>query len=211
MKARLKASERLHQKSYPIIALTGGIASGKSKLAQAARELDYPVISADDLIKDIYSWKETTGWLKKEFPMAFHGDDLDFAKLRTLFFADLKNKEMIENFLYQRMPLAFSKKESDFSTIDFLIYEIPLLFEKDMMRLFDYSVLSWAPRPQQIERLKIRNPHMSETERNQFLDAQWSIDEKKEKVDFVFDNSAPRNETELMDEMKKFWGKIIEV
>lgn len=210
MKARLKPSERLHQKSYPIIALTGGIASGKSTLAHAARELGYPVISADELIKDIYNWRETTDWLKKEFPKAFNGDELDFKKLRNLFFADTKNKEMIESFLYHRLARAFSIKEASFSKIDFLIYEIPLLFEKDMVALFDYTVLSWISRPQQIERLKMRNPEMSESERNNFLDAQWPIDEKKEKVDFVFDNSAPKKEAELKVEMKIFWKKITE-
>lgn len=210
MKSRLVPSERLHQKNYPIIALTGGIASGKSTLAKAAAELGYPVISADDLIKDIYSWDETKKWLKKEFPIIFNGDDLDFNKLRSLFFSDNKNQKMIEDFLYQRLPEAFNNKERDYNHIDFLIYEIPLLFEKNMMPFFDFSVLCWIPRALQIERLKKRNPQLTENEITKFLEAQHPIDEKKDKVDFVFDNSAPLQEAELKKVMKTFWTKIIE-
>lgn len=211
MKPVINQSARFHQKPYPIIALTGGIASGKSTLAQAARELGYPVISADELVKIIYAWPETLAWLQQEFPGVVDAGKVDFKKLRTLFFTDKKNQEVIEHFIYQRLPKAFEQKEKDYARIDFLIYEIPLLFEKKLADLFDRRVLCWIPRALQVQRLKARSPELSEQDIENFLSAQLPIDEKRKAVDFVFDNSAPRSEAERLEGMKTFWKDITEV
>lgn len=210
MKPVLSQSARFHQKSYPIIALTGGIASGKSTLAQAARELGIPVISADELVKSIYTWPDTLTWLSQNYPQAIVNGAVDFSKLRTIFFADPQNQKNIEDFIYQRMPRAFAEREKEFSHIPFLIYEIPLLFEKGLASQFDKRVLCWASRDTQIQRLKARSPHLSESEIENFLSAQFPIDEKKKLVDEVFDNSAPRSEAELKQAMKQFWTSITE-
>ncbi len=210
MKPVLNQSARFHQKPYPIIALTGGIASGKSTLAQAARDLGYPVISADELVKRIYTWPETLAWLQQHFPDVIKESKVDFQKLRALFFSDNTNQELIERFIYQRLPKAFEEKEKDFSQIEFLIYEIPLLFEKKLSDLFDVKVLSWVPREKQIQRLKSRSPELTERDIESFLNAQIPLDEKKNKVDHVFDNSAPRSEAELSQAMKLFWQQLIE-
>lgn len=183
---KLNASQRLYHLEKPIIGLTGGIASGKSTVAQILKDKGYKIIDADQLVKKIYSKEETKDFIKSIASDCVDSDQINFSKLREQFFSDHLLKEKIERFIYQKLP-DFFLKEVDPSD-SFIIYDVPLLFEKNLNSLIDFSILVYCPKNLQLERLKNRD-RISNDLANKILDNQMDIEIKKNKSDFIIDNS----------------------
>jgi dephospho-CoA kinase len=201
---RLTPEQRLHGRSYPIVALTGGVASGKSTVAAFLKEQGVPMISADQLVKDIYAWKETQAWLKELCPAVITESGIDFPQLRKIVFTDPALKAQVETYLYERLPQAFTLAEKKFPRIPWLVYEIPLLFERNLQSSFDVVIVTWVRREVQKNRLLSRDPHTTVETAEAILAQQLSLDEKKLRADLVFDNSGPLEKAAL----KKLWAQL---
>ena len=141
---KLTPETRFNNLNYPIIALTGGIGSGKSTLAKFFVHKGVPYISADDLVKKIYSWPETRAWLAEHHPDVINPDDgsPNFHRLREKAFSNPIVRTQLESWIYPRLPSAYEKAEIPFRPVPWLVYEIPLLFERKMEALFDGVILS---------------------------------------------------------------------
>jgi len=201
---------RFQQRPYPVVALTGGIASGKSTVAQFLREQKIPVISADELVKDIYRWPETLNWLKEIKAEVIHDERIDFAKLRQRVFADAELKKQVEDFIYARLPQAYSQAEAKFPRIQWLVYEIPLLFEREMQDLFDAVIVSWVRKDVQRSRLLSRDHTTSPETADAILSQQIPLDEKRLKADIIFDNSLTSSDRRANHaELQKLWQNLV--
>lgn len=178
---------RLYQIPVPIVGLTGGIASGKSTVAQMFRDADCAVIDADQLVKKIYAQKESLEFVSFHFPEAFKKNAIDFKTLRSLLFSNLENQNKIEAFIYAQLPLAFIKSYHELKNPAFVVYDVPLLFEKKLHLLVDVSVCVFAPEAMQYTRLMSRD-HISKTLAEKILATQINIEEKKKQADMVIEN-----------------------
>lgn len=180
----LNSSNRLHQSSIPIIAITGGIGSGKSTLLREIESLGHPTLDADRLIKEIYEQdQEIKIFLSKNAPDCIQGKKINFMKLRDSFFQNNDLKKALEQKLYQKLPIYFQKAIKGLS---YIFYEIPLLFEKDLVTKVDMVIVAYAPLAIQKERV-IKRDNSSEQTLNAILANQISIEEKKDRADFVID------------------------
>ena len=128
----IERADRLYQFQVPIIGLTGGIGTGKSTVAKLLKKAHLPLIDADALIKSIYQMPEIIENIKTLAPNAIAGNQIDFRVLRSLFFNDKTLKAKIEKMLYAQMPEAFKLAYKELGSPDFVIYDIPLLFEKKL-------------------------------------------------------------------------------
>lgn len=204
---RLVPDRRLYKLNIPVIGLTGGIASGKSTVSQMLKDKGLAVVDADRLVKEIYALPETQAFIQKEFPEVIQAGTIQFHLLRQRFFSDTRVKATVENFIYQRLPQTFQKAFEKFNQPQILIYDVPLLFERDMQGYFDLTVLVYAPQDRQRERLIKRDqqtPEMADS----ILNQQMNIEEKKLKADFVIDNS--KSVAELTKEVENFLRQIIQ-
>lgn len=186
-------TSRLYNIPVPIVALTGGIATGKSTVAQYFRDVGIPVIDADKLVKNIYSKKESFDFVSKNFKQAIVDNTIHFKTLRELAFQTPANQALLENFIYAQMPEAFTEAYKSFGPHDFIVYDVPLLFEKGLNQKTDVSVCTYSPRETQIERLMKRDQisrELSET----ILSKQMDIEEKKKKSDLFIENTGPHEE-----------------
>ena len=189
MKPRLSPRHRLHQTSVPLIGLTGGIASGKSTVANLLRDTGANVISADTLIKHIYAEEETKSFIRQNFPQCINGENIDFPLLRRKAFKDDRVRGLLENFFHPRLPKFFKKEFQRFSSPTLVIYDVPLLFEKSLQDQFDLVVCVYCTPKQQEERLLSRDD-IDETLAWAILKSQMDIDIKKELADTIIDNSG---------------------
>ncbi|MFT6630489.1 MAG: dephospho-CoA kinase [Bacteriovoracaceae bacterium] len=206
---KLFTKNRLYNTSLPIIALTGGIATGKSTVAKILHELGVPVIDADCLIKLIYRDHKTIKFINKVCPKAIvENDIIDFKILREEFFKTEDLKVRIENFLYERLPLEFEKelKKLDFNEYEFLVYDIPLLFEKKLQSKFDLNILVYCSPEIQIQRLMKRD-HIKKVLAQNILSQQIDIETKKSLSDLIILNNGTKEE--LLENTSKLLKSLI--
>ncbi len=187
---RLQVNDRLYHMPVPLVGLTGGIASGKSSVSRLLHDSGIKIIDADRLVKEIYQREDVIRDISKLAPTSVGDKGVDFKVLRQLFFSDSDLGARIEHIIYARIPQAFSNSyEQIKGTQNFIIYDVPLLFEKNLADKVDCKVCVWCEPEVQLERLMKRDgidAHLAQ----QMLARQWPIDRKKQLSDLVVDNSG---------------------
>jgi dephospho-CoA kinase len=202
---RLSQDQRLYKISTPLIGLTGGIATGKTTVARLLEQAGFAIISADKLVKDVYAQPEALDYLRQNHPEVITAAGIDFPKLREKVFQNPKVKVDIEQFIYQRLPAAFSESQKSLPQDKPIVYDVPLLFEKAMAPLFDLTVVVYAPREVQRQRLMQRDGSSPELA-DKILDHQMDIELKRGRADFVINNSS--DEENLAKEVESFLRQV---
>jgi dephospho-CoA kinase len=190
---KLSPLNRLHGLDVPVIGLTGGIATGKSTVSKLLLKEGLPLIDADRLVKDVYILKETMDHLQKFHPEVLCGGKINFSLLRNKFFKDPKVREDIEGLIYRKLPETFHLAYEKLGKPSFVIYDVPLLFEKGLADKVDLKVLVYAPRSVQRARIMDRDGHPEEMAET-ILKHQMDIEMKRPLVDFIISNSAGMEE-----------------
>lgn len=198
---------RLYETTVPIIGLTGGIATGKSTVAQLFRLKNIPVIDADQLVKNIYKRKETIDFIIINFPETVSDNEISFAKLRKLAFSSSEIKKKIENFIYTKLPSEFKKSLNALPPSPFIIYDVPLLFEKGLDQFIDASICVYLTSTIQIDRVMKRD-NISRDLALTIISQQMNIEEKKDKSDFVISNLGTVED--LNKEFEIVFSKLLE-
>ncbi len=186
------------------IALTGGIATGKSTVASLLSLNGMRVIDADTISHEILD--ASTSWVKEEFGDEYLiGSKVDRAKLGNLVFSNPQAKKKLEEFLHPKIREeieARSIKQDKFK-FPYLI-DIPLFFENGAYDIKE-SVVVYTPPDIQLERFMKRNGYSKEESLNR-INSQMPIDEKKDRATWVIDNS--KDLKHLQQECEDFVEKI---
>ncbi len=178
---------RLYEIPVPILGLTGGIATGKSTVAQLFRDAGIPVLDADKLVKGIYAKRSSYEFVLKHFPEAITENDIHFKKLREIAFTTAENQLILESFIYAQLPDAFKEAYQASPSAPFIVYDVPLLFEKHLNEKVDTSICTYSPRSTQLERL-VKRDQISVELAEKILSKQMDIEEKKKKSDLFIEN-----------------------
>lgn len=204
----LEIDKRLYHMPVPIIGLTGGIASGKSSVSKLLRATGIRIIDADALVKQVYQTERAVNGIKTLAPEAIVDGKVDFKKLRPLFFSSGELQAQVEKLIYAGMPEvfknAFENEIKDHQ--NFIIYDVPLLFEKDLASRVDTKVCVYCDQETQVERLLKRDSIDLELA-NKMLARQWDIEKKRQESDLVIDNS--KTETALEGAVKEFLDLLL--
>jgi len=177
-----------------LVGLTGGIASGKSTLAAALRELGAPVIDADAIaraavrpgpqaLQDV-ARTVGTGVLQPD-------GELDRRAMAAIVFADPAARARLEAIVHPavRAEVAAETSRLAASGHDLAFYDVPLLYESGLEGEVDCVVVVHAPPALQISRLQARDG-MTRDEAEARMDAQLPIDEKARRADVVVSNDG---------------------
>lgn len=179
------------------IGLTGGIASGKSLVAQYFRALGIPVVDADEVAKSVVK-KDSPGL--RSVVQRFGKEILDKngelnreALGRKVFGKkqDLLDLEKIIHPLVQQEVLG-QRRDLETKGYDLAVYDVPLLFEKNIPG-FDAIIVVNSTLDLQKKRIRERN-QWSDTEIEQRIQAQLPLSEKIKKADYVIENIASKEE-----------------
>lgn len=186
---KLNKKERLYELDIPIIGLTGGIACGKSTVADMFKEYGATVIDADKLIHNIYQDQETKDLINAVAPSTLENNIINFKSLREFFFNDKVLKERVIDFLYQKLPHYFLTALNKSPEAQVVIYDVPMLFENKLEDKLDCTITVYADRETQIKRVKDRD-HISEELAQKIINQQMDIETKKQKADYILDNTG---------------------
>jgi dephospho-CoA kinase len=176
-----------------IFGLTGGLASGKSSVAEHWRSRRLPVIDADSLAREVVApGSEALDEIVQAFgPSMLQDGALDRRRLAAVVFSNPEALRDLESITHPRIErrraelLAALEARGE----PLACYEVPLLFEKGMEVRLRPVVVVTAPEPVQIARARARDG-ASEDEVRARLAAQLPLAAKAARADYVIDNSA---------------------
>ncbi|WP_412470348.1 MULTISPECIES: dephospho-CoA kinase [unclassified Halobacteriovorax] len=193
----LKKDKRLYQMPCPVVGLTGGISTGKSTVSKILHDKGFPIIDADALVKEVYKTKESIDHLKKYYSRVVEEDNsINFKLLREYFFQDIQIQNDIESLIYRQLPEAFLKAFKDLGSPKVVIYDVPLLYEKNLDSFIDHKAVVYCPRAKQVERLMARDG-IEKDLACKILAKQIDIEEKAKLADTVIDNSGKPEDLNL--------------
>jgi dephospho-CoA kinase len=173
------------------VGLTGGIASGKTAVADTFAALGAHVVDTDQIARDVVE-PGTLGLraLVEAFGRDILGADgrLDRRAMRERAFADTGVRETLEAILHPliRQELWRRAEESD-NPVQVLV--IPRLVESGMSAMVDRVLVVDCPRETQIDRLLRRDAETRE-QAERILAAQVSREARLAHADDVIDNSG---------------------
>lgn len=173
------------------IGLTGGIASGKSLVADHFSSLGISVIDADRIALQLVAPGEPMlARLQAEFgnDLIDENGQLNRARLRQLVFEAPSQREKLESLMHPPIFTAMAEA-ADAATGEYLIMMIPLLVETGAEKLVDRVLLVDCTVSEQIERLMQRDG-IDRGLAEKMLAAQASRDERLAKADDVLANSG---------------------
>ena len=186
-----------------VVALTGGIGSGKSTVGQIFEDLGAVVTDSDQLARNVVE-RGTTGF---DQIVAAFGDevlkngDLDRAVLAEVIFKDPVKRTQLEQITHPLIRRAFAKIVESAQNDSIVINQIPLLVESKHEYKFDHVITVSATEEVRIQRLLMRG--MNLTQIKQRIGAQ-STDAQREAIsDTVISND--KDHSELLVEVEKVW------
>jgi dephospho-CoA kinase len=193
------------------VALTGGIATGKSYCVRRLRSLGAPVLDADVLAREAVA-PGTAGLqaVAARFgPGVIRPDgSLDRAALGRIVFADPDARRDLEAIIHPEVRRATGRWFDDLAAagaVAVAIADIPLLFEASREADFDRIVVVACRPEQQLQRLIARD-RLSIDEARQRIAAQMPIDEKRARADDVIDTSGTEADTDR--QVDDLWKRL---
>ena len=173
-------------------AITGGIGSGKSTVANMIAEYGFPVFSCDEIYKEIIHDKNYIREIEKVFPNAVQNGQIDRDILAKTVFS---NEQALKTLNSISHPLIMNELMSRMNKVDdmFAFAEVPLLFEGGFEDLFDNVIIVMRDKDKRIEALKKRNNFSDEEIERRFnnqIDYSLLKGNKNEKYLFIENNST---------------------
>src|SRR5215813_6936672 len=182
------------------LGLTGGIASGKSWVANQLRELNFRVLDADLIGHQLIEPGQSAyADVVREFGKEIlrDGNSIDRKKLGAVVFADAEKLAKLNSILHPRIEAAmnvqFSKWQAEGIT-DPVFVEAALLVEAGMHKRLDGLVVVWCRPEDQIERLRARG--FSEEEARHRIALQLPNEEKLKFATYKIDTSGTMEYTQ---------------
>ena len=193
------------------VALTGGIATGKSYCLARFVDAGAPTIDADQLARQAIA-PGTPGFdaVLTRFGRAVEKRDggLDRDALAKLVFSDDAARRDLETIVHPVVYAAISKWFDGLSSAGgrplAAIADVPLLYETGRERDFDFVIVAACRPEQQLERLRARG--MNEDDAQKRINAQIPIDQKAARANFLIDTSDTEVQTNL--QVLQIWEKL---
>lgn len=182
-----------------VFGLTGGVASGKSTVAERFRERGVPVVDADELARRaVAPGTAALQQILETFGREYAALDgtLDRARLAARVFGDAQALQQLNEIVHPRVAQLFQAELQRLRNEGHPLacYEVPLLFENQLHHRLRPVVLVALSRPLQLERAMRRSGWSAEQAAAR-IDAQLPLMQKRELADYVIDNDGPIQQT----------------
>lgn len=192
------------------IAVTGGIASGKTTVCHFLKKHGAYQVSADDIIhqlleKNVDCIRDVISLLGPSIAM---DGKIDRKKVAALVFSDFEKLEQLENLLH---PLLFKKIEEEYQMVKHdkryccFVAELPLVQEIGKEKLFDCILAVVSNK--ELSKKRFTAAGFSKQEYERRMKRQWDASEKAKHADFIIINDE--NLTHLENKVKEFIHTLI--
>ena len=196
-----------------LIGLTGGIASGKSLVAEELKRLGAHFIDADEIAREVVrpglpAYKE----IVKEFGEGILNPDKTINRnaLGAIVFSNPKLKKRLEQITHPRILDEIDKRilaiqDKDSKAI--IIIDAALLIEVGLHNKMDKVVVVYADEKAQIKRSMERDGFTMD-EAKQRISSQMPLQEKRKYADFVIVNVEGKDKEKVKAEVKRIFERL---
>lgn len=189
-----------------IVALTGGIGSGKSTVGELFQQLGAVVVDSDQLAREVVE----RGSLGFEQIVTLFGDEIlkngeiNRSMLAEIIFKDPAKRKDLEQITHPLIRKAFSDIVSKSGDQAIVINQIPLLVESRYEYNFDHVITVSTSEDKRIERLLAKG-YTREQIQNR-MKSQASDLEREKIADSIIQNNE--GEIELLAQVEKIWEQL---
>lgn len=195
----------------PLIALTGGIASGKSTIAAWLAEHGAVVIDADRIVRDVQApGSPVLARLAAEFGAEMIQPDgaLDRARLGTRVFGDAEALGRLNAIVHPAVKEESQRRFAAALAADpaaIVVYDVPLLVEARVDDPWDLIVVADAPAAVREERL-VRDRGLDRAEAQKRIASQVPDDRRREIADVIIDTAGSLEDT--LGQTDALWARL---
>lgn len=192
------------------VALTGGLASGKSTVATlfevfGANRLDFDRFSREAVAPGTVGLERVVEIFG---PKCLQPDgQLDRPYVRKRVFKDQTLKKYLEDIIHPATWKIMLKCLKVGPPAPVTVIEIPLLFEARLDSLFDRVILAFASPEVQLRRLMFRDPKLGKSQAKKMIASQMPILEKLRRAKTVVNNDGSLSEA--IYQAKKLWDSLV--
>lgn len=175
-----------------IIGITGSIATGKSFVFSRIKEFlgdKANYFDSDIFTNQLYNNED----IKKDLINIF--STCDKKKISKIVFSDKNMREKLNKYIH-KIIINEMKRVIRNNDKEFLFLDVPLIYELNLEYLFDKILIVYTRKELQLERLIKRNKYTIKEAINR-INSQIDIEIKKEKSNYIIDNSFDNNRTEI--------------
>lgn len=196
-----------------IVALTGGIASGKSVVAGILEELGCYIHHADEAAHQLMepgkpAWKEIVSHFGKE--ILNEDRTINRSRLGKVIFSDEKERRFLNKVIHPRVlekKKEIIKKIEDEGRHIIFISEAALTIEAGFSDFFDKVIVVYCKKDVQIERIMKRD-RITRAEAAKKLKSQMDPGKKLEYADYIINTSGPFKST--VEETERVYRSLIQ-
>ncbi|OCG24797.1 dephospho-CoA kinase [Gilliamella sp. App2-1] len=174
-----------------VVALSGGVASGKSTIADLFSKLGVPIIDADMIARQVVqvgteAFNQIVMHFSQEILLA--NGELDRSQLREIIFNNDHERLWLNHLLHPLIQQETQKQIAMQSTT-YVIWVVPLLVENNLHTLADRVLIIDAPVPLQMARL-VKRDNISETLAKKMIMSQVSLKKRLSYADDIIVNDG---------------------
>ena len=192
------------------IAITGGAGSGKSTVARMFQELGAEVLDADAFAREAVAvgapaWQELRRLYGEDY---FNPDgSLNRSRLAQRVFNDPEARHRLEALIHPLIVQEIMARAAalEGQGVQLVMVEVPLLYETGREAAFDRVIVVSTPEAERIRRLRERD-RRGEAEIRGILQAQWPLEDKVARADYVVDNGGELGHTR--QQVKNIWAEL---
>ena len=189
------------------VGLTGGIASGKSTVADELARRGAMVIDADRLAREVVDpGTPELSKVAERFQDTVVDGRLDRAKLAAVVFADPQARRDLERIIHPAVRRRAAELERSAPPGSVIVHVIPLLVETGQESDFDLCVVVDVDHETQLGRLLARDG-MTRAEAEARIGAQATREQRLAAADMVIDNSG--SVTQLREQIDDLWPVLL--
>lgn len=194
-----------------IIGLTGGIATGKSTVAELLADLGASIIDADQIAHNILEKDKKAYYEVLDFfgvKILNRDGSIDRAYLGELVFSERKKLEKLEKithpYIIKEINEEIASRENNYENI---VLDAPLLFETELDKIVDQVWVVYAEYEVQINRIMQRDS-LPKDEAEKRIKSQMPLKKKMDLADQIVFNKGSLQE--LQNKVIEKWEKIIQ-
>ena len=181
-----------------LVAITGGIGSGKTTFSNHLKKLGYLVHESDAVVSEIYTnpKKKFLSFIKEKISKdAVNHNKINKTEIANIIFNNKAIKKLLETHVHKEVQIsrdAFIKKNKK-NKNKLIFADIPLLFENKLEKDFDLVICIISSEKNRIKRV-LKNKKFTKENLNKIFKSQTTDKERKKRSQIIINNNKTKKD-----------------